>query len=472
MIRGCWSLVVLGVAASLAAAQESKPEGTPVRLILRPAAQPVPALKYLFLPELPDRTPGNAALLYDRAVLMQRGHRETLEQSRQADRLMETPVAKLTADDLRQMEARVSNNVLHELALAARRQRCDWELEFRTEGVALLLPEIQGLRELARVVILRVRPQIARGKIDEAVHTLQSGFALARNTSEGSTLIQSLVGIAVGSLMCAQVEELIQAPGAPNLYWALTELPRPFVSLRHAAQGEKAMLVLSYPFLREIQTRVLTAAELRRKMLTQFAELQGDLRIKGRPDWQARLGLTALALKFYPEAKRALIAGGRKPAEVEAMPALQAVALHALAQFRRQQDELFKWLDLPYWEARPGLRRAEMLVREKHATMEGLPFSLALPAAQKVMEAQARLERRIAVLRCIEALRLYAAGHDGKLPASLAEVKEVPIPLDPMTGKPFQYRVAGDKAILSAAVPEGLAPHPTNTVNYELVIKR
>ena len=41
--------------------------------------------------------------------------------------------------------------------------------------------------------------------------------------------------------MLDRVEELISQPGAPNLYWALTALPRPLVSMREALETEQRM---------------------------------------------------------------------------------------------------------------------------------------------------------------------------------------------------------------------------------------
>ena len=35
------------------------------------------------------------------------------------------------------------------------------------------------------------------------------------------------------------LEEMIQQPGSPNLYWALADLPTPLVSLRAGIQGER-----------------------------------------------------------------------------------------------------------------------------------------------------------------------------------------------------------------------------------------
>src|SRR5262245_48672164 len=59
------ALLVLLLTAVPATAQP--PPVETIRLTLRPAGAPVPSLKYQLLPELRDRTAGNAAVLYFRA---------------------------------------------------------------------------------------------------------------------------------------------------------------------------------------------------------------------------------------------------------------------------------------------------------------------------------------------------------------------------------------------------------------------
>jgi hypothetical protein len=59
-----------------------------------------------------------------------------------------------------------------------------------------------------------------------------------------------------------------------------------------------------------------------------------------------------------------------------------------------------------------------------------------------------RLDREVASLRVIEALRMYAASHDGRLPARLEDIDQIPVPDNPATGKPFAYRLEGATAIL------------------------
>ena len=79
------------------------------------------------------------------------------------------------------------------------------------------------------------------------------------------------------------------------------------------------------------------------------------------------------------------------------------------------------------------------------------------------------------MLRHVEALRLYADANNGKLPARLTDIP-VPLPVDPFTGKPFEYRCTGDRAALHAAamarpVPKA-TPIPQDALYYEIVTKK
>jgi hypothetical protein len=81
------------------------------------------------------------------------------------------------------------------------------------------------------------------------------------------------------------------------------------------------------------------------------------------------------------------------------------------------------------------------------------------------------LEQRIALLRHVEALRLYAAAHDGKLPEKLADCP-VPLPDDPFTGRPFRYHVDGATAHLRGSPPPGEEKNPGFNVHYEVTIQK
>ena len=84
----------------------------------------------------------------------------------------------------------------------------------------------------------------------------------------------------------------------------------------------------------------------------------------------------------------------------------------------------------------------------------------------------ARVDRKLDVAQIIEAVRLYAAGHGGSLPASLDAITEAPAPLDPATGKPYNYKVNGTTATLTAPAPPGLEQIWQYKINYELKLAK
>jgi len=81
-----------------------------------------------------------------------------------------------------------------------------------------------------------------------------------------------------------------------------------------------------------------------------------------------------------------------------------------------------------------------------------------------------RLDSHVAALQCIEALRHYAATHDGKLPARLSEITEVQVPDDPTSEKPFGYRSVGGGAVLEVPVPKGGTAR--DATRYEIAVAR
>jgi hypothetical protein len=153
---------------------------------------------------------------------------------------------------------------LEDVDRGARRQHCDWELvdRLKSDGIGTLLPDLQTTRTFGTLLAVRCRLEMAAGDFDKAIYTLQTGFALAKHVGEGPTLIHALIGHAIASLMLARVEEMIQQPGAPNLYWALTALPSGLIDIHQALQGEKLTISGYVPDLRELE-KPMTIARAR-----------------------------------------------------------------------------------------------------------------------------------------------------------------------------------------------------------------
>ena len=166
--------------------------------------------------------------------------------------------------------------------------------------------------------------------------------------------------------------------------------------------------------------------------------------------WKEALSPARLK-SLAPDAKTDLLAAGYAKEVVEAMSPAQAVFSDMFEINEVRRDNLFKWFYVPYWQAGEEMERLESGIKtaSKHAEFE-LLAETAVVDVQSLYFIEARIKRQLAAVRVIEAIRLYAADHGGKLPAKLEEIREVPLPINPVTGKPFAYRLDGDTAILDA----------------------
>ena len=415
-------------------------EPTVVKLTLHPARPPAAALEYPLLPRFVDQTSGNAAMLYSKTIISLTDRKEPNDFWDKVDRWSEMPPAELPKNDVRNALAKY-HEVFKLTKMAARRARCDWEppIHEQDDIFSILLPEMQHLRSIGRLLALRARVEIAEGQPAEAVETLQTGYALARHTAECPFLVCGMVGAAISGMMDNQLETLVQSPNCPNLYWSITALPNPLIDLRPGLGLEADSLFLEFPELRDLEHARHTPEE-----------------------WESmeQFGMTAFmtgrAMALFPRAKSELVAAGHDRKTVDAMPAAQVILLHMVMTFGRSRDEMFKWFNLPYWQARVGMADTDRKLNREIREQELVPVaSVLLPALSSVRLASVRSERRIALLRVIEALRFYAAEHDGKLPEALDNIKEVPLPNDPVSGKPFGYKLGDGKATLDAPPPAG-----------------
>lgn len=451
------ALALLCVTAR-AGADEDKP---PVKLTLHPAAEPRPALKYQLLPDFMDRIPGNAAVYYGKVTVEHGRFFNDQEWLNKMERWREAPLEELRADDVELPHGTIA----YWLDRAARCAHCDWQLPVREEEFyAILLPELSRLRQFGRILATKARIHIARGQFDDAVATLQNAYSVGQHAVAGETLVNSLVGIMICSITSDQVMDLVQQPDSPNLYWALTALPRPLIDLRPAVEAEMHAVELSFPELRNLDKAEGTTGEWSER-LHRFSEKLAKWSDDSVLD--ARTMVTTLSIRGYPKAKRGLIERGCPPDTVEAMPVGQVLLLYAMQTYEDLRDDIFKWFFVPYPTAREMTKAARKgLSREFFEGGGVLPIAnVFLPGIENCRTAAVRTDREIAVLRVVEALRLYAAEHDGRLPEELSDTS-VPVPDDPVTGQPFEYRVEGETAFLKGPSLPGVP------LNYEVTMVR
>jgi hypothetical protein len=172
-------------------------------------------------------------------------------------------------------------------------------------------------------------------------------------------------------------------------------------------------------------------------------------------------------MKVYPAAKRALVASGQAAERVEALPVAAVVGQYQFRRYREQSDELWKWFALPYGQGAAGMGRAMAELDRGTREEPGNPFMLLLPAVGTSRMRLAQVERSGAALRVVEALRAHAAAHDGRLPESLEDLTDLPIPADPLSGRPFTYEGRGE-----AGVVEAPPFRPAPPLRFELNLAR
>jgi len=296
-------------------AQRAKP---PVQLTLHPVKVSDAGQKYHLLPKDEDLIDADAAPLYEKAVASLPAELNT----NQINEWRKTPPDQLPQKQVQAILEQFKPS-LELLEQAAKCKRCDW-----TED---LLQNLTPYRNMAFLLSLQIHFEIARGRYENAIDNMGTGFALAKNISKEPMVIPGLLAVAITGVVSGQIEYLVQEPDAPNLYNALIALPQPFIDLSDALEIEE-------------------------------------------PD-----------------------------------------------------------------------------------------------TGQKVRLITNRLDRHIAALKCIEALRLYAGAHDGKFPDKLSDVTEIKIPDDPVTKKPFSYKKTGSEAVLEAQATEN--SEGRDAVRYEITFK-
>jgi hypothetical protein len=163
-------------------------------------------------------------------------------------------------------------------------------------------------------------------------------------------------------------------------------------------------------------------------------------------------------------ARGRLVETGISEERLARFPAEQVLLLDEKLAYEVARDDAMKLMNLPSWQLE---KLAAEIKRPKDAGL----FGFLVPALTKVRRAQGRLEQRLALLRHVEALRLYAAAHEGKLPAKLSDCP-VPLPADPFTDKPFRYEVKGDTFHLWGTPPPGEAKNPAYNVHYQVTIRK
>jgi hypothetical protein len=459
--------IIIAISSAAGAADSDKRQaasrGEPVReLVVSARAVEQPLMKYRLLPAEYELKRGNAASILLRLPWEQAAYFSTVVPTFRD--YLDLPLTDSKLRDPHDVFA-----FYHVLKRAAYRQTADWEYPLGEEPAAtILLPDVQGSRQIVGDGLsVWIRQRIARGHLEEAREGILVGLAVSRHYSRTPFVITQLVCAHLDSMMLSRLEELLAQPDCPNFYWALTALPKPLVDLRPSIELDQRFLEMSVPgldSLDHLKTDDQWSGQLHAviKLLTEIGS-QSPGASEVQVGHLAKLARAELA---------GLIEGGA--ARVAKMSDSEA-ALRWLVQTENEQSQKTAALmSLAPPAAIPRLARWQDAIAESR-TQSGLSPLFVLERPLGAYLAAHKLQRRIDALRVVEAVRDYAAHHNGELPTSLESIADVPMPDDPFTGRPFHYQTSEGRATLSAdGVREGerKGERSVGEIHYQIQIRK
>lgn len=443
-MRAPWWLVVGWLSCCVAMGAE---EPITTDWSLTPVAAPVPALRYRLLPPLIDQLPGDAAPHF-----RELNKRMTAAELKTLHELAEQSVDHL-ASELPQEELakffEQQRELIADLQRVARMQQCDWQLPVgKVPYMTLAFDDVIAVQKLAALLNLHARWRVSQHDFPGALASLQSSFAIAQHVSRAPPLMHALVAAVICNQALEVVGFWIQQPDAPSLYWALTALPQPLVNMEPSINAELAGFFYHDPALAKIErNQVLSLEEeiaageaLSTVMLEQAGEKMTD---------SQKVGVLATSMTNYPAALAWMKKQGRSEAEMVKLGPKAVVGLYHIHTLREMRDEWGKWFALPVSERRaiPNdlAHRMTRILKQRNLLLPAILVQVVEAGLEPVMKA----DRNVVQLRTVEALRLYAKSNAGKWPATLADLKPLPVPLDPHTGEPLSYELDGETAVVT-----------------------
>lgn len=427
------------------------------KLKIHPAPVSTPAIRYRFTPRPIDQEDGNAALYYMNAAILINQLEHTQEYKVGIDEIgdSEKPLDK---DGIKKAENILQRfePVLNQVRLGAKQRDCSWTGDNATNFDASLA-RFRPLRAIARLLAARIRLDLARGDLEQAAATMQVAMTYARHIAQGPTLVHALVGVAIDGILVTQFWEMMQLADCPNLYWSLASIPDPPISISNGLDYDADGVYFLFPALRDLASQTKSSEEwtrLLQETLDWFVKAENHT--WSDAPWLKDLPRTSekMIAKYEKQSIEFLKTRGYDESVLAKMPKAKAVLLHTTIGWNEAIDQMFRWRNIPFWQAFPHLPPGTLKTKPEDQSPIPLAESLG-PAFRASRMAHARLTRHFAGLRVVEAIRDYAYHNGGKLPKSLDDIKNLSLPIDPYTGNAFVYRLENGKAILDGPPPHG-----------------
>ncbi|MFO1095200.1 MAG: hypothetical protein U0992_18135 [Planctomycetaceae bacterium] len=458
LLLHCWlSLIAIGLAD----------EPKAVELALSPQTIETPILKYRLLPAESELKPGNAATILLKLPWDQQPYMERIY-----PKLGSWSERPLNAPEWADFEKEfiLPDSFYDTMKRAAYRRDVDWAYPTDEESLwFILLPDVQGLRSfLGYGLTAKAKYHLSRGELDRAREVILVGLANSRHMSRAPILVSQVVGAVIDTMMLDQTAVLIAQPDSPNLYWALSTLPAEMFNTGRAAELEADQLSLNLPAIRDLD-KPRDPSEWTRMadQLMEYLRFNDELPADADPD---------LAVEKERLRKLARIA----------LPRLLNADANRMAGMS-DDEAMIRWFVLArtaldhHAAAILGLKPPEAASqwRTLEANLQQFRSETGLRVGEgfRTRGSYVRLwtvNRKIQALRIVEAVRHHLASHDSKLPAQLSEISDLPIPLDPLSGRPFEWtvdRTANTATLKSPPIDSAFGDGSAAAIEYRLKVR-
>ncbi|MEX0714734.1 MAG: hypothetical protein WD278_20530 [Pirellulales bacterium] len=364
----------------------------------------------------------NAALVYERAFEAM-GDLKGLPQ--ESLDFLGDPSAPFDADDKELREFLDPQQLgLALIRRAAAMPECRFERDYSRPTFETLLPEVQAMRNAARLLALDARVKTAEGDVSSALADVSAIFAVALHASGEPTLISFLVSAAIDAVACQTLE---------------------------------AVLATSEPTPDDLQALRIGEIVSFRMLLARSIAME------------EAFGLSAFAAMSSPTNRgddvsayfTEQVLGPVSPAAAILLPYFRVFFLpHELDSYRSAMQQARNLTQQPHYLVQDSLKALDQSSENRQKRKPGnigVLTSLLLPALNAAFEAAARAEARHQLALAAAAAARYKAAK-GEQPADLdslaPEFLRIPL-VDPYDGKPLKVAAAGDGLIIYSIGPDG-----------------
>jgi hypothetical protein len=315
--------------------------------------------------------------------------------------------------------------------------------------ITVLLPSIQGYREIARALCIRANQRIAAGELDLAWDDIQAVYRISRLAGTGITVVEGLVGIATDSLACEAAEHVLRSPDLSD-----AQARRFLVDLKRlppvATMAEKIDVGERYMGLDALQTIT------RKGNLLGALKLLKDLSFNDHPPKHFKDDNGTMLVLFQDEDETAAKQQNKQPNQIGPLINWNAAAILLNAWYDRlvnaageqsylKRQKLFEELDRDIKKLQSGnltlkiltIKSGDDVGRMIGETMVGL----LLPALNAATAAQCSADVRLDILRIAFAAELYGRDY-GRYPSELAKLTPqylAEIPVDRFSDKQLGF---------------------------------